>query len=587
MLIEIARGNAANRGLIIEHTDILKYIKPGEELYRSYFGFDEKIKEHINSGRKTPSGFIGNFFINQIILDIDKGSDTFEHTINRLKDFVNRLIKEFELENNFQTWFSGTGFHIHIPNIFNFQPSNNLPNVVKVTIENYFPEVDTKPIHARGLIRVGRTINLKSHLYKIPIKESEIWFLTEEQLKGWAVGIRLNVKPIKYDTPSKIFSIIEPRAYVEPLIKVIKPNSKVTCMQHCYNSGEVFGTRHNRIIAMSSWLHREGIPLKGTIVMMKSYAPNLDSYEVEKVVTDLYLKGGYNYGCESSVMKEFCDSQCMFYKKKNYLPEIFGSEEIEKEYKLSMEKGWKETSLNLAPFFGIETEKGYWLRPGHVIGIIADTGMSKSALMQNISLQFKNFGKTLFINTEMPYEELYERFVQIEYSMTNEQVREHYIEKDASSLKHAIKHIEYIKSTPNYDGIVDLVHKLQPKILIIDVIDDISPGKDRSINNQEDMYSGIKQITRDYKCITFMVHHINKDSAIDDKGKNKSLNVHSAKGSSAFEQKCDIVIGIEGNQLTGYRTVKSLKGRSTSPFITSFYVDPNTFKYHLQKLRSE
>jgi len=584
MLIEIAKGSLSNRGIIIDSKDLGRHLKPGEELYRSYFGFDEKIKEHINSGRKTPLGFLGNFFINQIILDVDKSNNSMEFTINRTKELANRLIKDFDLEDNFQMWFSGTGFHFHIPNIFDFKPSNNLPDIVKSTITNYFPETDTRPIQPRGLIRVGRSINLKSKLYKIPIKENEIWFLKEEQLKEWAKDQRMNVKPLQYETPSKTFMIIEPKHKEETMLKVIKPNSKITCMQHCYNAGEVIGTRHKRILSMSSWLYREGIPLKAAIVMMQEYAKSMDKYEVEKKVTDLYSNGGYNYSCESEVMKEFCDSQCIFYNKKNYLPDIFGSEEIEKEYRISMEKGWEKSSLNLAPFFGIMTQRGYWVRPGHLVGIIADSGLSKSALMQNISLKTKDFGKTLFINTEMPYEELYERFMQIEHSMTTEEVREHYMDKNSASLKNSIKHIEYIKSTPDYDGIVSLVHKLQPKILIIDVIDDIKPGKDRSVNTQEDMYTGIKQLTRDYKCITFLVHHINKSSAVDEKGNNKSLNMHSAKGSSAFEQKCDVLIGIEGNQTTGYRTVKSLKGRSTSPFIASYFVDPNTFKYHLQKI---
>ena len=582
MLIEIAKGMVSNRGYIIDSKDLIKHIVEGQELYRSYFGFDEKIKEHIQSGRKTPQGFIGNFEIRQIVLDVDRKTDTLDHCIQRTRTLVNRLIKEFDLEDNFQIWFSGRGFHIHIPDMFGFKPSNELPNIVRATVEAHFPEVDLKPIQPRGLIRVGRTINAKSKLYKIPIRESEVWFLTEEQILKWAINPRKDVQIQSFTEVKEKFQIINPpKKTVESSIQLLKPTRVVTCMQHCYNAGAVPGTRHERILSMTSWLHREGIPMKGAIAMMKDYAPTMDEYEIEKIVTDTYGKGGYNYGCESKVMKEFCDSQCIFYAKKNYLPEVFGHKEIERSYKIDMDKDWQKTSLNLAPFFGIKDSKGYWLRPGHLVGLIGDTGSSKSALLQNIALKFKDFGQYLYINTEMPYEELFERFIQIEYRMTVEEVRSYYREND-NSLGNALQHIKYTKNVPNYDEIVTLVKTIQPKVLIIDVIDDIKPGKDRSINSQEDMYTGLKQLSRDLKMITILVHHISKSSAVDEKGQSKQLNKHSAKGSSAFEQKCDVMIGIEGDPNLPYRVLRHLKGRSTAPFVASYIVNPKYFRYELQ-----
>lgn len=583
MLIEIAIGSLTNRGIIIDSKDLFRYVKLNEELYRSYFGFDNQIREHIKSGRKTPSGFIGNFYINNLVLDVDKGSDTLENTIGKMRNLANRLIKDFELEDNFQLWFSGTGFHFHIPNIFKFTPSPKLPLIARHTIESYFPEVDTKPIHARGLIRVGRTINLKSKLYKIPIKESEIWFLNEEQLKSWSRDQRMSVKPIMFDTPNKMFNVMDLPEERDIMIEVTKPTNIVSCMQHCYNAGEVVGTRHNRMIAMSSWLRRAGIPLKAAIAMMKVYAPSLDAYEVERQITYNYEKE-YNFGCDSMIMKQFCDSQCIFYSKKNYLPDVFGSNELDVQYRNSMEKGWQKNSINLADFFGITHEKGYWLRPGHVIGIMADTGNSKSALLQNIALQYRDFGKILYINTEMPYEELYERFMQIRFGWNTEEVREYHSDAKNPMLKDIVGHIEYTKTVPDYNGVIDLVSKALPKILVIDVIDDIKPSKDRSIMNQEDMYAGFKDITRKYNMITFMVHHISKSGAVDEKGKAKTLTKHSAKGSSAFEQKCDILIGIEGDSDTPYRIVKSLKGRSTAPFNTHYFVNPETFVFERRKV---
>lgn len=587
MLIEIARGSVKNRGFIIDSSQLGKYIKDGEELYRSYFGFDEKIKEHLtNDTRVTPNpgGFIGQFEISNIVIDLDRGKDTFETVVNKTRVVANRLIKDFDLLDNFQIWFSGTGFHIHIPNIFGLQKSRDLPDRLKATVASYFPEADSKIINPRGLIRVGRTINLKSNLYKIPIRESEIWFAKESDVTEWAKTPRKEVPIVKATIPDRIFIAIEPPPREETLIKVTKPNTVVTCMQHCYNAGEVVGTRHSRIMSMSSWQYRNGTPLQATIAMMKIYAPSMNAYEIEKSVTDLYEKGGYNYGCESEVMKQFCDPQCIFYTKKNYLPDVFGSKEVSKEYTEEMKSGWKEQSLNLANFLGISDPKGYWIRPGHVVGIQGDTGLSKSALMQNIALTFKDFGKFLYINSEMPHTELYERFIQISLEIDSEEVRERHIAGLNNGFELILEHIEYTKSVPNYEGIVTLVSKIKPKVLIIDVIDDIKFGKDKSISAQEEMYAGLKDISRKYHVITFLVHHINKGAAVDQDGRRKNLNAHSGKGSSAFEQKCDMLIGIEGIATQPYRTLRSLKGRSTAPFDAYYQVDPRTFKYKLEKV---
>lgn len=584
MLIEIAKGTVANRSIFIEPKELIQHLEDGKELFKSYFAFDDKVKQHILMGRKTAQGFNGEFHLQQLILDIDRGTDSLEKTIHRTKELANKLIKDFDLEDNFQIWFSGTGFHIHLPNIFDTTPSKDLPEIIRASVEAYFPEADTKPIHARGLIRVGRTINNKSKLYKIPIRESEIWFLTEEQVVNWSATPRKDVPVLKTSVPDKLYEpIIPKKKIIGNTIATFKPNRIVTCMQHCYNAGSVEGTRHERLLSMSSWLYRAGIPIGGTTAMMKSYvgeSKSMTEYEIEKIVHDLYFKGGYDYGCDSKVMKEFCDKQCMFYAKRNYLPEVFGHKEIEKNYKNDMDEGWEENSLNLASFFNVKDSRGYWLRPGHLVGVIADSGLSKSALLQNIALKFKEFGDFLYINTEMPYEELFERFIQIEYGMTSLQVRNHYINK-GDDLSSAIKHIKYSKTVPNYDGIVELTKKVKPKVLVIDVIDDIKPSKDRSINSQEDMYAGLKALAVDMKVVVFLVHHISKSSAVDEKGNSKTLNKHSAKGSSAFEQKCDVMIGVEGNPDTPYRVIRHLKGRSTPPFVASYFVSATNFQYKL------
>jgi len=40
-------------------------------------------------------------------------------------------------EEDIRVWFSGRGFHIEIPDLFGFQESRDLPQVVKATIAEH------------------------------------------------------------------------------------------------------------------------------------------------------------------------------------------------------------------------------------------------------------------------------------------------------------------------------------------------------------------------------------------------------------------------------------------------------------------
>lgn len=587
MLIEIARGGVTNRGYIIDSNELVNYINDKHELYRSYFGFNDLIKAHIESGRKTPQGFIGEFFLGQLVLDMDKGSDTIEHTLHKVKLLATRLIDEFGLDRAFQLWFSGTGFHFHMDDIFGFKPSNKLPGIVRQTISNVFPEVDVAPIQPRGLIRVAYTINEKSGLYKIPIPQDDIWLMTKEELFERAKTSRRELAlPIRKNPPRKYPDlIVEPIEFREARIETVRPNRIATCTQHMYNAGPIQGTRHSVMLRMVSKAKRDGTPFGIILAGMKEWGHNMEEYEVVKSVTDVFNKD-YTFGCNDTVMAAHCDPQCVFHNKKNYLTDIFGSAEVEKDYIEEIKGDWAGSSINLAGFLGIEGPRGYWLRPGHVIGILGDTGVSKSALLQNLAVHFKDFGDMLFINTEMPHWELYERFMQIAHLKTIEEVRDHH-KASLNGWSQAISHIKQSKVIPDYDGIVSMVKALKPKLLMIDVVDDIDYKGKRDTSAQETMYKELKDLTRQHRMITFMVRHITKSAAMDEDGRNRPLTKHAAKGSSAFEQKCDVVIGIEGNTISGDRTVKHMKGRSTPYFLSKFTVSSETFKYHLNKEKQD
>lgn len=582
MYIEIALGSATHQGKIIKTSELVQYMKLAvenkQELYRSTFSFDNKIIEHMASGRKSASGFIGNCFLDHIILDVDKGYETDKNTLWRARMLIDKLLTDWKLtEDDLQYWHSGTGYHIVIPDIFGFVPSPTLPRIVKDTLDKYFPETDHKFYHTAGLIRVGYTINDKSQRYKTPMSYEEIKSLTLEEIYNLSKEPRLGFKYEKVDY-KPVFQELIVTSNIDKVNKSIisVPNKIVSCVQHMWDRGEEVGTRHERIMRMTSAWRRAGLPLDAIIALMKQYSPNMDAYEVEKHVKDVF-SAGYSYGCEDNIMKQFCDPQCIHYKHKDYAPHIMSSSIVEETYAKFMQTDFTGRAFDLSEI--ITLPMPFMIYPGYFVTLIGDTGLNKTAFFQNLAVSLPNY-PILYISTEFSNMLLFRRFIQIAHKLKKEQVEEHY-SKHSNDLSKKIKHIHFLKSTPNIQELDQLIAKTQPKIVMIDTIDDILvPGEKQGVGKDELLAMDIKQMAEKYEVIIMAIHHLRKADTVNDEGQQKPLTVHSGKGSGSFSQKPDVVLGLEGHRDKSLRTLRVLKARDARPFTTAFDVDMNTFIFN-------
>lgn len=133
--IEIARGTPVNRGILIPPEKLIKYISK-EPLYRSVYLYDEEALEYANK-KGTLKDFFGIRYIDKIPIDIDKGDNTDEKTLDILRSVILEL-EEAEIEcGSFQSYFSGSGYHLILSgDLFNFKAGTDLPYVVKQTLKN-------------------------------------------------------------------------------------------------------------------------------------------------------------------------------------------------------------------------------------------------------------------------------------------------------------------------------------------------------------------------------------------------------------------------------------------------------------------
>ena len=68
---------------------------------------------------------------------------------------------------------------------------------------------------------------------------------------------------------------------------------------------------------------------------------------IQRTVTNVY-ENSYSYGCDDSIMHEYCDTKCIFYKRKDFTLEVLDNIALEKEFvsprrsrcKYRLERSW-------------------------------------------------------------------------------------------------------------------------------------------------------------------------------------------------------------------------------------------------------
>ena len=162
--VEVAAGQISKRGLVCKRNAVqtmLKSLKKTDEFFHSWYSFDKELESHIHD-----TGSIANFkgvhSLDEIILDYDLGNLTDSQLLELVRFAVQEdMINHYTIPQDWiQPWFSGTGFHVHLPNLFGFLPSTTLPSVVRATLTKYFSEADNIYDGAR-LIRASHSITKK------------------------------------------------------------------------------------------------------------------------------------------------------------------------------------------------------------------------------------------------------------------------------------------------------------------------------------------------------------------------------------------------------------------------------------------
>ena len=139
--LEYAIGSVSNRNHLCELNKFPEIAKTnqGGEVYRSMFLYSPDIVEHVKE-HGTVTGYDGTQGIDKIVIDIDyvKEDNGDEKTVAKVIDVIDKMSDLLITEEHYNLWFSGTGFHVHLGNVYGFEPSNNLAKQVRATMQRDF-----------------------------------------------------------------------------------------------------------------------------------------------------------------------------------------------------------------------------------------------------------------------------------------------------------------------------------------------------------------------------------------------------------------------------------------------------------------
>ena len=579
-LVEVAVGSVAQRGKVIPLNMIQGLIRPETELYRSMFVLDQSAEECFKRNG-TIRSYDGKYALDKITFDIDVGSKRGDEVLEITRYFIETLADMHVEKDWIQPWFSGTGFHVDIPELYGLTPSNDLPNIMAKTVRKMFDGLADN-IYDRGrLIRVGYSFNSKSGLYKTPFAIDEIFNLKYKEIADISkTFMREDYRPEPLPEAEPIWDnqVIKVKTSTAKVVEKTKSNlnSHVTCVQKMWNNGESKGTRHHTLLRMTSAWKRMGIPESAVLLIAKNWATSLPHTEVERIVNDIFKWDHNGYGCQDDIMAKYCDSKCKFYRNKDYGLEIMSAIEMCQDLREYLLKDTSGSNFDLQSIYRIPTS--YKFHAGELVTMIGDTKIGKTAFIQNLVTLLPSM-KTLYLSLEVGSRLIVRRFLQIALEKTKDDVYDllrNGTKEEREDAYSKIAHIHVMTVHPEIKNIRTIVAEHSPKILVIDTMDAIRVDYVNDPNAKDiKIINSLKEIATNQDIVIIGINHISKHASTDGR-----LGVHSAKGNSAIEQKSDKLIGITQFQNTSNaRLIESLAARDENSFKLRCRFNTDTFRF--------
>ena len=576
--LEIAIGTPANRGVLIPKRELASYLD-GQPLYRSVYLYDESALDYVKE-KGSLKNFFGVRYIDKIPIDIDKKDNSNEKTLDILRGIVYELEESDIGCGSFQCYFSGSGYHIMLAGeLFSFKPSSDLPYIVKQTMRKVNSEIDLSIYMRTGIYRLQHSLNQKTGLNKIPLSNEEVMNLEPKDIFELAKDRRLDFNYIKLEAEGDLkHLVVEDVPDVKVLANVSEPTKMTPCVQSMLNKGPASGNRHLTALRIASHYKRHGIPSHYAKVSLLHWNnKSLEENHINELVENVYNRN-YQYGCQDSIMVKHCKTQCIFFKRKDYLIDVKTSDEMQTELHDRLTTDFSGKTIDLGAMLGLDVESIIY--PGELVTIFGPTGSNKTTFAQNLVLgvDFDNNKinvdwqiPTLFLSLELSSWYIHRRHLQIVSGMEKMEVNENYQEL-YEHHKDELEHVMIQTVSPTLTSISEKVRELQPAVVVIDYIDLVdTPGSYRGEYEKIKYIShGLSNMAVNNDMIVIQISQVSREYS-----RNEVLDLYAGKGSGAIENASRKVIGLNGQSNSSVRNVKLLKNTDGELFETKLEWTPS------------
>jgi hypothetical protein len=525
MIREFAFG-LGRRHYFEDASNVVNWMELHSDTYMSLYEYDDDVKDYFAKNQKL-AGYDGSIYIpEEFILDVDGGNPD-----DAQKKAIGLKILLGDLDVPFKVFFSGTGFHFHIPSSsFTYRPHKHLHMKVKeiLTQCGIFEYADPAVTDKLRLIRVPNTKNTKSGSYKIELKngmlEGDINEIIEYAMKPQPItDVILESHPV--------FNVLiseEEKKHTQN-VHISQGRAPDPSLYPCIG-GMVesipMGKRHMVALRLSAWF-RWLYPEDTVRLLMDSWRRQVSGNdkpfsekEMEGIVTSAYEGHGgqgNKYGCNDPIMDEYCKNTCRLYRNKRSQTMMDASEmetNLIEFYKSDV------TPLNIGKLYG----EDFPVYPGEVVIIQAPPKSMKTMLLQNWMCAFKV--PTYFLEMEMSPRQIWSRFVMIENGWSEEELIDHY----RSFQNGQDKHFQWLQVNYSPISARDLEKTImtlpvKPRVVVVDHMGLFQSNLKDPNMKVEEASQAMMELAVKQNIIVFAVSEINKSAM------REGMGISSTKGS--------------------------------------------------------
>lgn len=570
--VEIALRNPMSRGQLTTLDKLEEAVTVyGKKfpVYRSVYLYDDEGYDFIKR-TKSVKGYNGYRSIDYVPIDIDMVENSGVKTLDKAHNVYDLLKKHLDAE-SICVFFSGTGFHFDVSaSVFGFEnhAGKNLPYIVKNTMMKLIPDADMSVYSRSALYRCAGSKNLKSGLYKTYISEEQFFGMSYKAISN--LGKKWDRDDV-YTYPSD-----EQQGKLESLVRFDSPNVKafnnvtvssnvVPCVQDMYNNKPQEGQRHITSMRIISHFKRNGIPLNATKAAMFHWNKEngLSKTQLLQNINDVYTKG-YQYGCMDNIMMQYCQPNCIHFKRKDYLMDVFNVDDLQALLNNRMEKDFSGVSINLSKLYGLVGTESI-VYPGELVTIVGPTGTNKTTLAQNIALSYNASEDTiekelqiptLYLSLELAPWLMHRRNIQIVSNTTSDNMKRDSARTLYDIHRDKLDHLMLQTISPTVEDIRKKIREVSPACIVIDYIDLVEPPKHTrgEYESLRHISHALSNLAVNYDLIIIQLSQTSREYA-----RSGVLDIYSGKGSGAIENASRKLLVLEGESKNRKRRLKMVK----------------------------